>query len=401
MRRVVVTGLGIASSIGVGAAEFAEALRAGRSGAHPITAFPTEGFEHTNACEVLDYPAAQWIRELDPAELGRATRFAVGCARMALEDAGIAVAAARLLRSIIAVGTTNGESREVEVQVEHQHATGTVAIDPGAARRHRSSRMSVDIARELGCTLTEAVTIPTACAAGNYAIGYGFEAVAAGDADLALCGGADALGRNTFAGFYRLGTIAPELCRPFDRNRKGILTGEGGAILVLETLDAAVARGAHIYAELLGYGLSCDASHPVAPERDSVARCMTRAHAQAGITPDQVDFISAHGTGTKANDLTEVAAIRQVFGAAPPPTVSIKSMLGHAMGAASALAAAACALSLSTGFIPPTINHTEPDPEIDIDCVPNTARTADLRIAQNNALAFGGNNSVLIMGRPR
>ncbi|MGY4101874.1 beta-ketoacyl-[acyl-carrier-protein] synthase family protein [Nocardia sp. R16R-3T] len=399
--RVVISGLGIASSIGIGPAEFSEALRAGRSGAKPITGFATAGFENTNACEVTDFTAGQWIRQLAPDDMGRATGFAVGCARMAMDDAGIPLDDARQRRSLIAVGTTNGESREVEFQVERQQATGSEDIDPQVARRHRSSRISADIARELGFSITEAVTIPTACAAGNYAIGYGFQAVAAGEADIALCGGADALVRNTFAGFYRLGTIAPEVCQPFDRDRKGILTGEGGAILVLESLDSALARGARIYAEVLGYGLSCDASHPVAPDRDSLARCMTRAHANAGITPDQVDFISAHGTGTKANDLTETSAIRDVFGAVPPPTISIKSMLGHAMGAASALAAAACALALTDGFIPPTINFSEPDPDIEIDCVPNVARTAELRIVQNNALAFGGNNSVLILGRHR
>ncbi|GAB3804907.1 hypothetical protein [Micromonospora zhanjiangensis] len=169
-------------------------------------------------------------------------------------------------------------------------------------------------------------------------------------------------------------------------------------MLVLEHLDAARARGARIYAEVLGYGLSCDSHHAVSPDRDGVANCIARAHADAGVAPDDVDFISAHGTGTRTNDLTEVAAIRQVFGDRLPPTVSVKSMLGHAMGAASALAAIACALALTEGFIPPTINHRHPDPEIDIDCVPNRARPARLRRVQNNALAFGGNNAVLLLG---
>ncbi|MBF4999577.1 beta-ketoacyl-[acyl-carrier-protein] synthase family protein [Nocardia sp. BSTN01] len=398
-RRVAITGLGIVSSIGVGPAEFSDALRAGRSVVGPIAAFPTDGFDHANACEVRDHDPADSITTLNPETMGRATRFAVACARLALHDAGLSQQYVRELRSLISVGTTNGESREIEAQVERQVANGVTDVDPSAARRARPGRLSADIARELELTSTEAVTIPTACAAGNYAIGAGFDAIASGDVDLALCGGADALVRNTFVGFYRLGTIAPDLCRPFDRGRRGILTGEGGAVLVLEHLDAALARGARIYAEILGYGLSCDASHPVAPDRDSVARCMTRAHAQAGIKPEEVDFISAHGTGTKANDLTEVAAIHQVFGAAAPPTVSVKSMLGHAMGAASALAAAACALALREGFIPPTINYLEADPDIAIDCVPNQARIADVRIAQNNALAFGGNNAVLVLGR--
>jgi 3-oxoacyl-[acyl-carrier-protein] synthase II len=400
-RRVVITGLGVVSSIGTGAAAFARALREGRSGAAPIRAFGTDGFEHTTACEVADFAPADWIDRLDPYELGRATQLAVAGARQALADARIPLRDLRSRPSIVAVGTTNGEAREVDVMVERQVATGTDAVDPRAAGRARSGRLSADIARELELTLVEAVTVPTACAAGNYAIGTGFDAVAGGEVDVALCGGVDALVRSTFVGFYRLGTIAPRICQPFDRNRQGILTGEGSGMLLLESLDAALARGARIYAEVLGYGLTCDALHPVAPDLDSIAACMTRAHADAGITPGDVDLISAHGTGTKANDVTEVAAIRRVFGDRPPPTVSIKSMLGHTMGAASALAAIASALSITEGFIPPTVNHTEADPDIDIDCVPNVARPAELRVVQNNAMAFGGNNAVLILGRYR
>ncbi|MFD0820928.1 beta-ketoacyl-[acyl-carrier-protein] synthase family protein, partial [Micromonospora zhanjiangensis] len=300
--------------------------------------------------------------------------------------------------AIVAVGTTSGETREVELALRHQLTTGTTDLDPGAARRARSGRLSADIAREFDLTEVEAVTVPTACAAGNYAIGYGYDAIADGDAELALCGGVDAMVRTNFVGFHRLGTLAPAECAPFDRDRQGVLIGEGSGMLVLEHLDAARARGARIYAEVLGYGLSCDSHHAVSPDRDGVANCIARAHADAGVAPDDVDFISAHGTGTRTNDLTEVAAIRQVFGDRLPPTVSVKSMLGHAMGAASALAAIACALALTEGFIPPTINHRHPDPEIDIDCVPNRARPARLRRVQNNALAFGGNNAVLLLG---
>ncbi len=196
-----------------------------------------------------------------------------------------------------------------------------------------------------------------------------------------------------------LGTIAPERCQPFDVDRKGILTGEGAGVLLLESLESALARGAHIYAEILGYGLNCDAYHPVAPNQDSVARCMQRALDNAGVKPAEVDFISAHGTGTKANDVTEAGAIRQVFGEQPPRTISIKSMIGHSMGAASALASIACALAIEEGFIPPTINHVTTDPECNVDCVPNEAVDADLRVVQNNGLAFGGNNSVVIYGK--
>jgi 3-oxoacyl-[acyl-carrier-protein] synthase II len=239
----------------------------------------------------------------------------------------------------------------------------------------------------------------TACAAGNYAIGDGFDAVRFGEADYALVGGSDALARRTFAGFSRLGLVASDRCRPFDAEREGLLTAEGAGVLLLETLESAQARGARIYAELLGYGLNCDAHHPTAPDQESVARCMGLALADAGIKPEEVDLVSAHGTGTKTNDITETRAIRELFGDRPPRTVALKSMLGHSMGAASALGAAASAVALAHGFIPPTVNHRSTDPECGIDCVPNHAVQAPLRIVVNNGLAFGGNNASVVLGR--
>lgn len=398
-RRVVITGLGIISSIGTGVAEFAGALRAGRSGVSPVTAFDTAGFAHASACGIPGFVPERWISRLDPGEMGRATQLSVASTVLALRDAQLTARQLRDQRVLVAVGTSYGESGELDRIVARQVASGTEDVDGSAAARSATSRLSADVARELDLAEAEAVTIPTACAAGNYAIGYGFDAVAAGEADVALCGGADALLRMTFVTFYRLGTMAPRLCQPFDRNRTGTLTGEGGAMLVLEDLDSALARGARIHAEVLGYGLACDARHPVAPDQAGIARCISQAHANAGIAPAQVDYVSAHGTGTKANDVTEAAAIREVFAGNVPPVSSLKSMLGHAMGAAGALGAAGCAIALEEGFIPPTINHTEADPEIGLDCVPNTARPARLRVAQNNSLAFAGNNAVLILGR--
>jgi 3-oxoacyl-[acyl-carrier-protein] synthase II len=397
--RVVLTGFGVFSSIGVGAAEFAEGLRVGRSGAKPITAFDTEGFAHANGCEIVDFHPEKWITTLDAAELGRASQFSVAAARMAIDDAGLDAGELREQRGLISVGTTDGESFDLDHLVESRLAHGPEHMDSTIARRIRAGRLSAAVAHELGLTDVEALTIPTACAAGNYAIGYGYDAVRTGEVDFALCGGADAMCRKTFAGFYRLGTIAPELCQPFDADRKGILTGEGAGILVLESLESALARGARIYAEVLGYGLNCDAYHQVAPNQQSVARCMELALENAGIEPDQVDLISAHGTGTKANDVTEARAIRSVYGDTPPRTVSIKSMLGHTMGAASALAAIACSLAIVHRFIPPTINHFTTDPECEVDCVPNKAVEADLRVVQNNGLAFGGNNAVVMLGK--
>jgi 3-oxoacyl-[acyl-carrier-protein] synthase II len=298
---------------------------------------------------------------------------------------------------VVCVGTTDGGSRELEkmIEVEVGHDTSH-RTDP---RRVPAGLLSTSIARELDLTDVELGTVATACAAGNYAIGNAFDAIRAGDAEYGLCGGADEMCRMTFTGFYRLGTIAPDVCRPFDLHRAGILTGEGAGILLLESLDSALARGARIHAEILGYGLNCDAHHQVAPQRAGVAACIRLAHADAGVQPGDVDLISAHGTGTKANDSTEAGAIVDVFGDTPPRTVSMKSMLGHTMGAATALAAIGCVLAITERFIPPTINHRQTDPDCPIDCVPNQSVPAEPRIVQNNGLAFGGNNAVLILGR--
>ncbi|WP_028661442.1 beta-ketoacyl-[acyl-carrier-protein] synthase family protein [Saccharomonospora saliphila] len=398
-QRVVLTGLGVVSSIGTGVAKFADGLRRGQVGARPITAFDTTGFAHATGCEIVDFDPDRWVYELDRAELGRASQFSVAAARMAVADAGVDVELLRSEHNVISIGTTDGESRDLDALVEAEVRDGPEALDPQLARHVPAGRLSTAVAAELGLTDVETITIPTACAAGNYAIGYGFDAVREGAARFALCGGADAMCRKTFTGFYRLGTIAPEACQPFDVDRKGILTGEGAGVLVLESLESALARGARIYAEVLGYGLNCDAHHQVAPEVSSVGDCMRLALDDAGVKPAEVDLISAHGTGTRANDVTEAGAIHDVFGADVPPVVSVKSMIGHTMGAASALAAIGCALAIDRGFIPPTANHVTTDPECAVDCVPNEAVEADLRVVQNNGLAFGGNNSVVILGK--
>jgi 3-oxoacyl-[acyl-carrier-protein] synthase II len=396
--RVVITGLGIFSSIGVGAAEFADGLRAGRNGASTISAFDTTGYARDQGCEVGDFDPGAWIQQLSVADLGRAVQFSVAAARMAVRDAGISDQELRDHRVSISVGTTDGESRDLDALAAQWVADGPAALDPALAARVGTGRLSALVAQEFGLDDVETMTLATACSAGNYAIGNGFDAIRVGDADIALCGGADAMCRKSFTAFYRLGTIAPDFCRPFDQDRQGILTGEGAGVLVLERLDHALARGARIYAEVLGYGLSCDAHHPVQPEQSSIARCIRSAIDDAGLEPEDVDLISAHGTGTKTNDVTETRAIREVY-AEPPRTISLKSMLGHTMGAASALAAAACALAITERFIPPTINHRVTDPECPIDCVPNASVEADLDVVQNNGLAFAGNNAVVVLGR--
>ncbi|GAB3238075.1 beta-ketoacyl-[acyl-carrier-protein] synthase family protein [Glycomyces halotolerans] len=398
-RRVVVTGLGPVSSIGIGAEAFLAGLKAGRDGSRPVTSFDTRGYEHSYACEIVDFEPGEWIERLDPDGLGRATQFAVAAAHLALRDAALPLTRLRERRVLISIGTTDGESRDLDALAQVDVERGSEHMDPRVASRIPAGRLSSMVAREMELTDVEAITLPTACAAGNYAIGYGYDVVRSGEADFALCGGADALCRKTFTGFYRLGTIAPRYCSPFDEDRQGILTGEGAGVLVMESLESALERGAPIYGEVLGYGLNCDAHHPVAPNEDSIAACIDLALTDAGVTTEQVDFISAHGTGTKANDVTEARAIRQVYGEHMPRTISMKSMIGHTMGAASALAAIGCALAISEGFIPPTINHRATDPECDLDCVPNEALETEVSVVQNNGLAFGGNNSVVVLSR--
>lgn len=403
-RRVVITGLGAVSAIGVGTEAYGAGLRAGRDATKPVGSPLLKDFSNANACEIAEFDPAEWIRTLDPGRLGRAAQFALAAARMAVADAGLSPPMLRGRPSVVSMGTAYGEaSTDFDRLVEQEVAHGPAAMDAGLARRMNAGRLSATVAHEFGLggvdTMVEAVTVPTACAAGNYAIGYGLDAIRAGDVDLAVCGGSDALCRKTLAGFTRLGAMAPDRCRPFDRNRQGMLAGEGSGVLLLEDLEHARARGARIHAEVLGYGLSCDAQHPVAPDEDGVVRCMRLALRDAGVGPEEVDLISAHGTATQANDVTEARAIHAVFGDHPPRTVGIKSMIGHTLGAASALSAVGCVLAITGGFVPPTINHVESDPECGLDCVPNTAVEAELRVAQNNALAFGGNNAVVLFGR--
>lgn len=253
---------------------------------------------------------------------------------------------------------------------------------------------------ELGLT-GESLTLATACSASNYALGYAYDLITTGEADVVLAGGADSVCRWAHAGFHRLGALADTVCTPFDRGRSGILTGEGGAVLLLESLDHARARGARPYAELLGYGMNCDASHPVTPDAASIAECMRLAHRNADIKAEQVDYVCAHGTGTQVNDLVETRAILEVFGDRPPPVSSIKSMMGHTMGAACGFGAIASTLAIRDGFLPPTTNHREHDPDLaGLDPVPNAARDADVRVVQNDGFAFGGNNAIVLFGEP-
>jgi 3-oxoacyl-[acyl-carrier-protein] synthase II len=399
---VVVTGLGPVSSIGIGVAAFAESLRAGRSGCSRITSFDLTGFPYGYAGEVSDFAPEQVLRRLDPGQWGRSSQFAATAARLAAADAGLEPEKVRPGRLGVVVGTTCGESQVVEELTAQAVAGGSGAsFSAEPLGKLPAARLAHAASDELGATGVS-VTLANACSASNYAIGYALDLLAEGEADVMVAGGADSVCRWAHAGFYRLGALSERTCSPFDRDRTGILTAEGGVALVLETLEHATSRGARIYAEVLGYGLNCDAHHMVAPDAASIAECMRNAHANAGVKPADIGYICAHGTGTSTNDQAEAQAVRMVFGQQTPPISSIKSMLGHSMGAASGFGAVAAVLAIWSGFLPPTINWTNPDPQFDwLDPVPNRSRPARVTVAQNNGFAFGGNNCITVFGALR
>ena len=395
--RVVVTGIGVVTSIGIGAGPFWRALLGGDCGIGPVESFDTSRYAVHIGGEVKQFDPAPFVRRLRLDGMGRASQLAIAAARLGLEDAGLSPESLDPGAVGVSLGTTSGEPTLIERFDDSEVAGARDAIGREFIEQYPCHVIAAHVASELGFAGSNLV-IPTACAAGNYALAHAFDNLRNGRADVMLAGGSDCFSRITYTGFARLGAIAPERCQPFDRNRKGMVPGEGAGVLVLERLDQAVARGARIYAELAGYGLTCDAHHMTAPQGDGAVRAMQLAMADAGIQPADVNYISAHGTGTAVNDRVETGAVKQAFGAAAPgvPMSSIKSMLGHTMGAASAIEAAACALAVHDDALPPTINYETADPDCDLDYVPNQARFAPVNVAMNNAYAFGGNNASVI-----
>lgn len=376
--RVAVTGIGLVTPIGIGAEPFWHSLLTGRSGASEINSFDTSDFKTNLGCEIKDFTPDSYL-DRSAARLGRASQFALAASRMALSDSNFDARYFDDQR----VGVTLGASVSDFPQTNCNSVAAKVAEGFGFAGPVK--------------------TILAACAAGNYAIGHAFEAVHSRQADCMIAGGVEAFSKRAFAGFSRLRLIAPDACRPFDYNRKGILLGEGAGILVLENMDIARRRGARIYAEVLGYGLSCDASHIVAPhpEGRGAALAMKRAMDNARISTDEVDYISAHGNGTPGNDKAETLAIKQMFGsrAYRLEISSVKALTGHCLAAAGAIGAIACVLGIDKGVVPPTWNLETPDPDCDLDYVPNEPREKQIKVALNNSYAFGGNNACVVLAQ--
>ena len=394
--RVVITGLGVISSIGTGWQGFWDSLIQGRSGISPVSSIDTSQHFTHNGGEVKDFNPITFISEDSIKSFSRASQFALAATKLALNDAQLSIY--NTSDNIIGtcIGTTMGSVQTVEIINELDIMQKKSHPDNVLLRQVPTNSSPTAIAREFTCCGPN-LMFSNACAAGNYAIGYGFDLIKLGRADIVIAGGAEPFSKVAFTGFNQLSAVAPEKCQPFDKNRKGMMVAEGSGILILENLEHALTRNIPVYAEILGYGLSCDAQHMTHPSVDGVKACITTALDQSRIEPGEVDYINAHGTGTLVNDRVESKAINEVFGERDLPVSSIKSMIGHTMGAASALEAIACTLTVKNGVIPPTINYETPDPECAIDCVPNEARKQVVGIALNNSYAFGGNNASLVI----
>jgi 3-oxoacyl-[acyl-carrier-protein] synthase II len=406
MRRVVVTGMGVVSPLGVGIDAFWDGLIHGRSGVRRITRFDPSPYPSQIAGEIPDFDAAAHLPRRDIVRTDVFIHYALISAQAALVDSGIKIDGQND-RVGVSIGTGMGGvplllSSWETLQREGMGGVSAYAL-PGSLPNMAAGWVSMRTGAR-----GPLFSPTTACAASSQAVGDAFRTIQRGDADVMLAGGTDSLIHPlVIAGFSAIRALstrndAPMLAsRPFDRDRDGFVLGEGAGILVLETLEMARARGARIYAEVLGYGLSADANHPTASSSDGPARAMRLALADAKLAPGAVDYVNAHGTSTQLNDQHETEAIRLVFGdhARRLAVSSIKSMTGHLVGAAGGVEAIATTLALHHGILPPTINYTTPDPACDLDYVPNQARRVPIRVAMSNSFAFGGTNAILILGR--
>jgi len=397
-RRVAVTGIVVIAAPGSTRAAFWESLRNGRSAIRPMKLVPEGALRFPNAAEVQDYRASDYMDEKEADLLDRFAQFALIAAREAVAGSALSITPELRMRMAIVTGTSTGGQTSEDREFHSLYAQGFTRIHPLTIARTMSNAGASRIAREYGI-VGPSYTISTACASASHAIGQAFWMVRHGQADAAIAGGSEApFSLGFLKAWEAMRIVSPDTCRPFSNDRKGLILGEGGAMLVLEPLDDAVARGAKIWGEIAGFGMSSDAHHLTQPLAEGAARAMRAALTDAGIDPSAIDYINAHGTGTQANDATEALAICTVFGARAYkiPVSSTKSMHGHALGAAGALEAAATLLALHDGILPPTANFTAPDPACPLDVIPNKARAASAEWALSNSFAFGGLNAVLV-----
>ena len=410
-RRVVVTGVGAVSPIGESVDTFWENALAGKSGVGRITLFDPSDFLTQIGAEVSDWDPEKYMPRRESRRLDRSAQFFVVATDQAMADAGLAYEEddPEALRAGVVVGSGVGGLRSTQAEIRIMDERGPERVSPLAITKIISN-MSGGVISIRHHLFGPNICTVTACAASANAIGDASEIIKRGDADVMVAGGTEAgIVELALAGFVSSKAVSrrnddPEVAsRPFDADRDGFVMGEGAATLILEEREHALARGVHIYAEVLGYGMSADGFHITRPRPGGAgaARAMQNSLNNAGLVPADIDYVNAHGTSTQANDVTETEAIKTVFGdlAYKVPISSTKSMTGHLLGGAGAIESLACILSIRDGVVAPTINYTTPDPECDLDYVPNEARSVDVDIAMTNSFGFGGHNVALIFGR--
>jgi 3-oxoacyl-[acyl-carrier-protein] synthase II len=408
-RRVAVTGVGLVSPLGIGNAENWDALLAGRSGVGPITRFDPSPFACRIAGEVQGFDPSRFLEKKEIKKMDTFIHYAMGAAHFAMEDSGLPVTDENRERTAVVIGSGIGGLPLIEATQKDYLQRGTRAISPFFITGLIANEAAGNVSIKYGLKGPNLATV-TACTTGAHAVGEAYRMIQYGDADSAIAGGTEAvITPLAIGGFSVMRALStrnddpPRASRPWDRERDGFVMGEGAGLVVLEEMDAARKRGARIYAELVGYGLSGDAYHIAAPSEDGdgPARVMRNALADASIDPGQVDYINAHGTSTPTGDKVETMAIKMVFGdhAKKVAVSSTKSMTGHLLGAAGGLETAITALSLYHQVLPPTINYEFPDPECDLDYVANSARRQTVRYALNNSFGFGGTNGCLVLRR--
>jgi len=403
-KRIVITGLGTLNSIANNVADFAPALQAGVCGIKKLDLFDTTEFRSQIGGQIKNFIARDYIPVDFPIKrMSRADMLSFAATLEALRDAGLYPLPGSLKEEMgVAIGGGSGGLLEAE-------SFYMELLKKGAAKARFSKLSTIycassadRIASGLGLSGPK-TTFMTACSAGATALGYARDLILSGQAAIMLAGGVEPMCRITYAAFNALKSVDPDVCRPFDKNRAGLSLGEAAAIMVLEPLDAAIERGARIYGELLGYGVTCDSFHMTSPDEKAsgAVRSMQAALKDSGLAIEDIDYINAHGTATPVNDVTETRAIKELFGkrAYQVPVSSTKSMHAHTLGAAGALEGIVSMLALLHGFVPPTINYQDSDPQCDLDYVTSGFRKANLRNVLSNSFAFGGNNTTVIFGR--
>jgi 3-oxoacyl-[acyl-carrier-protein] synthase II len=407
MRRVAVTGIGIIAPIGVGRERVWEALCAGQSGISQIEEFDTSNLKTTIAGVCGDFHPCEFFDEREITRLDRVSQLALAATDLATRDAGLTNGHLDSYDVGVILGTGFGGQGSIEEYCGAFFSNGRGRRSAIAIPKSMYNASSSNIAIRFKARGPN-ITISTACSSGANAIGQAFHLIRYGHAERMIAGGADApitpVVMDAWKDMRVLSTKndnPTRACKPFSANRDGFVLAEGAGIVVLEEMGAALERGAHVYAEIIGYGATADAAHITFPDPDGEAHAMMRAMKDAGVAPEQIDYINAHGTATKFNDASETEAIKRVFGsrAYEIPVSSIKSMLGHSMGAAGAIEFIATTLALADKLIPPTINYEETDPQCDLDYVTEGVRSASslpLKVAMSNSFGFGGNNAVLV-----